>query len=376
MHLHSPLTIIGAGLGGLTLARILHIHGIGAVIYDQDASAQARPQGGMLDIHPESGQMALRAAGLYDEFSALIHLGGDGTRILDKQAAVWMDEAGGGDRPEVSRRELRDLLLGSLPEGTVRWGSKVAQTRPFGDGRHEIILTDGTALTTDLLIGADGAWSRVRPLLSSAVPLYTGVCFLEARMPHAETRYPDTAAVVGRGLTFALSDERGFIVHGEPDRTLEAYIALKMPEDWWRTPAFQDRKAVEAALLAAFSDWDPRLRRFITGADATPVARPIYALPVGHRWERQPGRTLLGDAAHLMSPFAGEGANLAMQDGAELALALVATPGDTEAALDRYEQAMFARSEAAAAQSAANLDIAFRADAPQGLLDLMNSHHA
>jgi len=104
------------------------------------------------------------------------------------------------------------------------------------------------------------------------------------------------------------------------------------------------------------------------------VPRPLYALPIGHAGARVPGVTLLGDAAHIMAPFAGEGANRAMLDATELARALVAHGADREAALAAYEAAMFPRSAAAAADSAANLAAAFNADAPRGLLAAMAAH--
>lgn len=371
MTVHHPIAIVGAGLGGLTLARVLHVNGIDAVLYDLDASATARAQGGMLDIHEESGQAALRAAGLYEEFRTLIHPGGEAMRIVDKDAVVRMkeDDEGDGGRPEVERGELRDLLLGSLPEGAVRWGAKVTAARPLGDGRHEVDLADGTHFTTDLLIGADGAWSRIRPLVSAAAPLYTGISFVESDLLDADTRHPEAAAIIGGGMLFALGEGNGFLAHREPDGSLHIYTALQTPENWISTVDFSDDAAAKAAVLEHFTGWDQSLRALVADADGPLIPRPVHALPVGHRWDRVPGVTLLGDAAHLMSPFAGEGANLAMHDGAELGIALAAHRGDTEAALAAYETVLFPRGEAAASASAENLVLCFNDDAPQGLVE-------
>ncbi|WP_313903524.1 FAD-dependent oxidoreductase [Rhizobium laguerreae] len=126
-------------------------------------------------------------------------------------------------------------------------------------------------------------------------------------------------------------------------------------------------------MLERFSDWHPSLVDLIARSEAPLIARPLYALPVGHRWGRRPGLTLIGDAAHLMSPFAGEGANLAMLDGAELAQAIVADGDDIEAALASYEAAMLPRSERAASYTGAGLDMCFNDQALRPLVDFFQS---
>ncbi|MGW3102881.1 FAD-dependent oxidoreductase [Streptomyces sp. NPDC001100] len=353
------VTIIGAGLGGLTLARVLHVNGIPATVYEAEASPTSRLQGGMLDIHEHNGQLALKAAALVDEFRAVVLEGRQATRVLDRDGTVLMEEPddGTGGRPEVQRGELRQILLDSLPAGTVRWGHKATHTRTLDDGRHEVAFADGGTVITNLLVGADGAWSRVRPLLSDATPEYFGRSFVETYLYDSETRHPTAAKTVGGGSLFVFAPDTGasgkwIAAHREKGETLHAYVMLAKPQEWFAAIDFTDAAVATARIVAEFDGWAPHITALITDSDTAPVVRPLNSLPIGHRWDRVPGVTLLGDAAHL-SPPDGEGANLAMQDGAELALAIAAHPDDIEAALTSYEEALFPRSAAAATAAVA-----------------------
>jgi 2-polyprenyl-6-methoxyphenol hydroxylase-like FAD-dependent oxidoreductase len=369
----TPVAIVGAGLGGLTLARVLHVHGIPATIYEAEPSAEARTQGGQLDIHEYNGQLALEAAGLTGEFRAIIHEGGEATHVIDQHGTVLLDEPddGTGGRPEVLRGDLRRILLDSLPEGVIQWGRKVTGARPLADGRHELTFADGPAVTTSLLVGADGAWSKVRPLLADAEPEYVGTTFIETYLYDADERHPAAAKAVGGGALFAVAPGQGILGHREPDGVLHAYVALSKPTEWIAGLDSADPATVTAKVAAEFTGWAPELTALITDGDTTPVLRAVLALPIGHRWDRVAGVTLLGDAAHLMSPFAGEGANLAMFDGSELGTAIAAHPGDTEAALAQYEQALFPRGAQFAAESDRNHKLMFADNTPDGLLKLL-----
>ena len=377
----TPVTIIGAGLGGLTLARVLHVHGIASTIYEAEASANSRAQGGMLDIHENNGQLALKAAGLFEEFLAIIHPGGQETRVLDKDGNVLFEDPddGTGGRPEVPRGELRRILLESLPADTVRWGHKLtavssAVSQPV-DGRYILTFADGSTVTTGLLVGADGAWSKVRPLLSEAKPVYVGTSFIETYLFDSDIRHKASAEAVGGGSLFALAPGRGIAAHREPNGALHTYVQLNKPKEWMDSIDFSDPATALARVAKEFDGWAPELTALITDGETDPVPRAIHALPVEHRWDRVPGVTLLGDAAHLMTP-SGEGANLAMFDGAELAKAIAANPGDVEAALLAYEKDLFPRSAAEAAEAEVILDVCLGPNSPQSLVAMFTSYES
>ncbi|WP_075779696.1 FAD-dependent oxidoreductase [Streptomyces acidiscabies] len=370
---HHPIVIVGAGLGGLTLARVLHVHGIPATVYEADPSEQSRTQGGQLDIHEADGQRALADAGLTDEFRAIIHEGAEASRVLDQHGKLLFDapDDGTGRRPEVLRGDLRRVLLGSLPDQTVRWGRKVTGVRPLGDGRHELAFADGTTVTSGLLIGADGAWSKIRPLLSDAEPRYTGTTFIDIYLYDADERHPAAAKAVGAGAMYALAPGKGIIAHREAGNILHTYVELNRSAEWIAAIDFT-AAAATARIAAEFDGWAPELTALITDGETAPVARPIHTLPNGHRWERVPGVTLLGDAAHLMPP-SGDGANLAMFDGAELGKAIAAHPDDVEAALTAYEEALFPRTEPVYAEAHAMLDLILGDHAPSGFIGLFTA---
>ena len=324
--------IIGGGLGGLTAARVMQGQGLKVAVFERDASREARRQGGSLDLHPESGLWALSQAGLDAKFRALARPEGQDMRIFDKHGQVLWDEVSGPDqpplteRPEIDRPLLRALLMDSLSEGTIQWGSALtAVEQPVSeDACYTLRFVDGSAATAEVVIGADGARSRVRPLVTEAQPSYCGVSYLELGIPEADRLHPEASALVGQGSMFALSDDKGIMAQRNGDGRIRIYVALRIPASDFESLGIDlgaTTDARRAAVAKQFAGWAPEITGLIEACDGTCLPWPLYALPAGLRWPSHPRVTLLGDAAHLMAP-SGEGANLAMQDGAELALEL------------------------------------------------------
>jgi 2-polyprenyl-6-methoxyphenol hydroxylase-like FAD-dependent oxidoreductase len=369
----SSISIIGAGLGGLALARVLRLHGIPSNIYELDATPEARLQGGQLDLHEHNGQLALAKAGLTAQYHAIIHEGGAAQRVIGRDGTVLADvpDDGEGPRPEALRGDLRRILLESLPPDSVQWGKKLLTATAIASGQHELTFADGSTVITDLLVGADGAWSKVRPLLSDAMPTYSGMAYVDTYLTDVDERHPDVAAAVGEGAMYALAPGQGFLAHREAGDIIHSYVVLHRPIDWFEAIDFADAAGAKARIAAEFDGWAPILTALITDADAAPILRTIYELPDRHRWERLPGVTLVGDAAHVTVP-GGEGANIALLDGAELGEAIAAHPDDIETALAEYEAIMFERGEAEAVAAHETVELIFGTNAPYGLLALFN----
>lgn len=369
------VTIIGAGLGGLTLARVLHLHGIAATVYDAEPAANSRTQGGQLDLHEHNGQQALHIAGLDAKYRSILNEGGAAQRVSDRHAVILAEvpDDGGMEKPEALRGDIRRILLDSLPEGTVRWAKRVVAASPMGAGRHQLTFADGTSVTTDVLVGADGTWSKVRPLVSTEQPTYSGMSYVDTSLHDVDARHPSAAAAVGPGALYALEPGKGFLAHREASNVIHTYVIVPRPLDWFADIDFTDRQDSRARVAAEFAGWAPELTALVADSDTLPILRSIHQLPDDHRWRRVPGVTLIGDAAHVTVP-GGEGANTAMLDGADLALAIAAHPDNIETAFAQFEAVMFPRSAAEAAAAHQTVELIFGADAPHALARLFNGH--
>ncbi|MEU6365088.1 FAD-dependent monooxygenase [Streptomyces sp. NPDC046931] len=366
------IAIVGAGLGGLALARVLHVNGIDAVVYEREPSRGARGQGGMLDLHSGTGQRAMREAGLIDQFHAIARGAGQDMRLLEPDGTLLLQEDTPDDapleRPEVDRADLRGLLLDSLPEHAVRWGHAFESADNgllhFADGSSRPLSAD------DLLVGADGAHSRVRAQLTDARPVHIGQNVVELGIPDIDRTHPDLATMVGRGNYWVLGNGQSLAAQRNGDGRVRIYLSFyNSAEDWFATSGipFDDPAAARLRLIDLFTGWDSRFTALIAACDDTVLPRSITALPVGLTWPSTPGVTLVGDAAHLMPPV-GQGANMALLDGALLGLALAAHPDDFPAAVKEYEREMFERASAVGRQSAHVQEMLASPDAGQKML--------
>ena len=381
------IAIIGGGPGGLVLARILHLASIPFTLYEGEPHRHSRGQGGSLDLHEESGQLALKEAGLFEEFRKIARSEGEDMQIADKTGQLhWKDvNMKGGGRPEVDRIQLRAILLDSLPEKAISWDCKVQSITRTTSGKHQIQFETATGPSTatfDLVIGADGAWSKVRPLLTGVKPQYSTISFLDCRTRNIDTRFPHISKMVGQGSYIAVSDFKGLMAQRNGDGSIHTYVMVQAAETWLNDVGIDwtNEEKSKKFLLETFADWDDSLKDLIKHSDADITPRALYQLPTNISWISQPGITILGDAAHLMTPFAGEGVNLAMLDALELSKAILkgTENGDLAGAIKEYEQVMMERSREKMEETERNIGLFFQKDAPKELVkvfkEMMEAH--
>lgn len=372
MSQHPTIAIVGAGPGGLVAANSLVRNGWSFDIFEADVSAASRDQGGTLDLHPDDGQLALMRAGLLDEFLALARHEDQEQRLRDFATGNILHEdipkPGEGTRPEIDRSALRALMLSRLEPGLIRWGARIDEVVALADGRHELKASSGTHGPYDLVIGADGAWSKCRTALTDIRPNYTGITFVELWLSDVDRAHPALSALVGHGSMFAFHGGVGIVAQRNGNANVRVYAAFRTEPEHSVRPDMTLASITKDQLLAKFPGWAPSMRALISECDGIAAIRPISALSAPLAWPRRDGLTLLGDAAHVMPPL-GVGVNLAMLDASDLAGALVCAGEDWRSAIKQYEQQMLDRATPLAAQTAAAFEAWFSQGASQTMFD-------
>jgi len=370
------IAIIGGGPGGLTLARLLQQRGVQVTVYERDHSRSARVQGSALDLHEDSGLAALEAAGLIDAFWMNHRPDLDRLRLADAQGRILHNHPrqmlGAGKRPEIERGPLREILLDSLQPGTVQWDCKLESAEMQGD---QVLLrfAGGMTALTDIAIGSDGANSRLRELVTPIRPEYVGVSLVEGFVPAAKQTIPELWDLLGGSALIALGGERTIGMGTKPEGSVLFYAGLK-------TDNGSARQSLERACSpeqrvewfhANFGGWS-ELWEALFKETISMVWRPLLVCPSNQHWEPKANVTLIGDAAHVMPPYAGEGVNMAMLDALVLSKLLLSKETSFDA-IARYEAEMFARMQHMTADTMANTEMFYAPNASDRVVALFRS---
>lgn len=380
------IAIIGAGPAGLTLASLLRAsnQALDVIIFEKDVSAEGRSEkGGTLDLHPDTGLAALRKANQWDSFQKYARYEGQDMIFADKKANHVFEHLHNEDlepevalaRPEIDRKWLREILMTSLPKEWIRWDCQLKSVSTDG----VLYFIHGTEGPFDLVVGADGAWSKARPVLTDVQPSYAGISGFEMHILNPAQDHTEVSKMIGRGSFFAYSDCKALQAQRQGDGGIMVYAwstnEADYPQKLWDEVAHDDEKLKTTLLETLFQDWAPEMQAWLRACSPGTI-RPwtMYDLPVGINWDHKKGLTLIGDSAHLMTPFAGQGVNAAMKDALELSEAIIESikaGSDLDSAVEGFEKAMFSRVKDVMGYTMMMKTYQFREDAPFGFLEKM-----
>ncbi|HXB12122.1 MAG TPA: NAD(P)/FAD-dependent oxidoreductase, partial [Bacteroidia bacterium] len=318
---------------------------------------------------------------LIEEFKANYRPGAEKLSIIDKKAKILVDEHTQKKdeiaRLEIDRGPLQNILLNSLKQDTVVWDSQLVSISAHNDS-WKLEFKNGSSVIADIVIGADGANSKIRPYVTPIKSFYTGVTAIEGIVYNSETKSPNMHALLKGGKIFAMGDERSLILSSKGDGSLVFYPSFKAEENWHKECGinFNDKAEVLAWFKKEYTGWDRVWQELFENADSHFVPRPLYSMPFDQTWEALPNLTIIGDAAHLMSPFAGEGVNMAMLDALELGKNLtVQNFLDIQTAIASYEKQMRERASNAAKDSLDSQTVMHSENAKSFLVEMFGGVH-
>jgi len=375
------IAIVGGGPGGLTLARLLQLKGAAVKVYERDQDSNVRVQGSTLDLHDDSGLKALGKAELMDAFKQHYRPGADRMRVTDDQLNIVYDQHGEEDeptfghahfRPEIDRGPLRNILLDSLAPDTVVWNSHIVSLLPTGES-WVLQFKDGTTAPADIIIGADGANSKIRKFVTDITPIYSGVTMIEGTVYDGTKNAPRLTALTKGGKIFALADNKTLITSAKGDGSLSFYTGMKIAESWVKDSGidFNDHQQLLAWFRQEYAGWNKDWEELFNNDYTNFIPRPQYYMPLDQTWEAHTNITLIGDAAHVMPPYAGEGVNMAMLDALELSECLTSDSyPDIRSAIAGYEVPMRKRASAIAQMTLEQTDVLHAPEALSKLLQI------
>jgi 2-polyprenyl-6-methoxyphenol hydroxylase-like FAD-dependent oxidoreductase len=347
---NKQVAVVGGGPAGLTLARLLQLKGADVKVYERDIDRDVRVQGATLDLHEGAGLEALKRAGLLDEFYRHHRPVASKMRLVDALLNIEFDDHDfaaitAETRPEIDRAPLRDILLNSLKPDTVIWDSHFVSMEKEKKG-WRLFLKNGSNVYADLVIAADGANSKVRPYLSNIKPVYSGITLIEGNIYNAEKYTPRLFSFAKGGKVMAFDNEQ-FVGYGtKGDGSIMFVVNFKAPENWLAQSGidFNNKEEVLRWFKKEFANWSDEWHEFFTNDAVHFIPRPQYYFPFDQSWETDESLTMIGDAAHRMPPYAGKGANIALQDAFELAECLTGNQfADLKTAIAHFEREMVVR---------------------------------